>query len=266
MNLSRTPSRSRQKRIARLPQQDQIDSSFKTPRTSLRILGKAPHLMARARLEQKLLASQRRVQELENDRDRITGDLHDGVLQSLYAVGLGLESCGFLLQDASTRVTEQLKRSTAHLDQALRELRSFLKQDLGKEMNGEEDFGQALHALVERATGMSPMRCRLTIDHAAIDAIPKERHRTLLHFAREALSNCIRHAQAATVEVTLTLTNGIPCLGISDDGIGFTPHNPPKRGLGLRSLAARTAALGGQLRIASAPAQGTQIVLELPRP
>jgi signal transduction histidine kinase len=264
MNLSRTPSRSRQKRIAHLPPQNQIDSSFKTMRTTIGIFDKVPDVLERVRLEQQLLASQRRVQELEKDRDRITCDLHDGVLQSLYAMGLGLESCGLLLRDAPAQVTEQLQRSTAQLDQALRELRSFLKHDLGNEIGGEEDFDRALHALVEGATGMSSTHGRLTIDHAAIEAIPKGQHRNLLHFAREALSNCIRHAQAATVEVTLTLKNGILCLGISDDGIGFIPHNPPKRGLGLQSLAARAAALGGRVRIVSAPAQGTRIALELP--
>src|SRR5690349_23705981 len=107
MNLSRTPSRSRQKRIAYLPQQNQIDSSYKTTRATIGILDKIPDVLERARLEQQLLLSQRRIRELEKDRDRITCDLHDGVLQSLYAVGLGLESCGLLLQDAPAQVTEQ---------------------------------------------------------------------------------------------------------------------------------------------------------------
>jgi signal transduction histidine kinase len=266
MNLSRTPSRSRQKRITHLPPQNHIDASFKPTQATIGILDKVPDALQRARLEQQLLISRRRIQELEKDRDRITCDLHDGVLQSLYAVGLGLESCGLLLHDAPSEVTEQLTRSAAQLDQAMRELRSFLKHDLGKKIGGEEDLGRALHAMVEGTAGMSPMRCRLTIDHAAIEAIPKERHRSLLHFAREGLSNCMRHAQARTVEVALTFQNGIPCLRISDDGIGFTSGHSPKHGLGLRSLAARAAALGGQLRIVSAPAQGTKIVLELLRP
>jgi two-component system, NarL family, sensor kinase len=264
MNLSHTQSRSRQKRPALLPAENRIASSFKITRSSIERLNKVPHVLDRAGIEQRLLASQRLVQELEKDRDRITCDLHDGVLQSLYAVGLGLESCGRLLKDAPSEVTEHLKRSTAQLDQALRELRSFLKHDLRHEVGGEEDFGRALGALVEGMTGMSSTHCRLKIDDAAIEAIPKKRQRDLLHFVREALSNCIRHAQAKRVEVTLTLKNGIPCLGISDDGIGFTPHNPPKRGLGLPSLTTRAAALGGWLRIVSAPAQGTRIALELP--
>ena len=264
MNLSHTQSRSRQKRPALLPEENRIASSFKITPASMDTLNKVPHVLDRAGIEQRLLASQRLVQELEKDRDRITCDLHDGVLQSLYAVGLGLESCGLLLKDAPSEVTEHLKRSTAQLDQALRELRSFLKHDLRHEVGGEEDFDRALGALVEGMTGMSSTHCRLKIDDAAIEAIPKKRQRDLLHFVREALSNCIRHAQAVTVEVTLTLKNGIPCLGISDDGIGFTPHNPPKRGLGLPSLTTRAAALGGWLRIVSAPAQGTRIALELP--
>ena len=263
MNLSHTQSRSRQKRPALLPEENRIASSFKITRSSMDTFNKVPRVLDRAALEQRLLASQRRVQELEKDRDRITCDLHDGVLQSLYAVGLGLESCG-LLERRPSELTEHLKRSTAQLDQALRELRSFLKHDLRHEVGGEEDFDRALGALVEGMTGISSAHCRLKIDDAAIEAIPKKRQRDLLDFAREALSNCIRHAQAKRVEVTLTFKNGIPCLGISDDGIGFTPHNPPKRGLGLPSLATRAAALGGRLRIVSAPAQGTRIALELP--
>jgi signal transduction histidine kinase len=114
-------------------------------------------------------------------------------------------------------------------------------------------------------TGLSSVHCRLTIDPAAIAGLPKEQRKDILHFTREALSNCIRHAQAATVEVSLTLKNGMPWLQISDDGIGFTPNNPPKPGLGLRSLAARATTLGGRVDIASRPWQGTRIVLKLPR-
>jgi signal transduction histidine kinase len=265
MNLSHTPSRSRQKRPAHLPENNLTASSFIVTQKSMGVLDGFPRIVERMHVEQVLLASQRRIQELEKDRERIKCDLHDGVLQSLYAVGLGLESCGLLLQDAPSKVTKQLKHSAAQLDQALRELRSFLRHDLGHEGDGREDFGQALRAQVEAMTGISSMQCRLTIDHAAIVAIPRERRKDILHFAREALSNCVRHARATRVEVSLTLKNGIPRLGICDDGIGFTPHNPPKLGLGLHSLAARAAALGGRVDIVSAPAQGTKITLELPR-
>jgi signal transduction histidine kinase len=261
MNLSHTPNRSRQKRPPRLSENNLTAAAFDTAQKSFVF----SEVVERLRLQQALLISQRRTQELEKDRDRIKCDLHDGVLQSLYAVGLGLESCGLLLHNAPSQVTEQLKRSTAQLDQALRELRSFLKDDLGNEVDGGEDLDQALHALVEAMTGLSSVHCRLTIDPAAIAGIPKERRKDILNFVREAVSNCIRHAQATSVEVSLTLTNGMPWLQISDDGIGFTTDNPPKLGLGLRSLTARASTLGGRVDIASRPWQGTHIVLKLPR-
>jgi signal transduction histidine kinase len=265
MNLSHASSRSRQKRLPQLAKNNLTTAAFDTAQKSLGHLEVFSDVVERVRLQQALLVSQQRIQELEQDRDRIKCDLHDGVLQSLYAVGLGLESCGLLLHNAPAQVTEQLKRSTAQLDQALRELRLFLKDDLGKEIDDGEDLDRALHALVEAMTGLSSVHCRLTIDPAAVAGLPKEQRKDILHFAREALSNCIRHAQAATVEVSLTLKNGMPWLQISDDGIGFTPNNPPKPGLGLRSLAARARTLGGRVDIASRPWQGTRIVLKLPR-
>lgn len=264
MNLSHTSSRSRQKRPTHLPKDSLTTASFDLAQKSMGAIDVFPQVVGRMRMEQTLLERQQRIQELEKDRERIKCDLHDGVLQSLYAVGLGLESCSLLLQDAPVKVTEQLKRSTTQLDQALRELRSFLRHDFGKELSDGEDLGRALRELAEGMTGMSPLQYRLTVDHAAIVAIPNGRRKDILHFTREALSNCVRHAQAATVEVSLVFKDGIPCLGISDDGIGFTPHHPPKLGLGLHSLAARAAALGGRLDIISAPAHGTKIVLELP--
>jgi len=264
MDLSRIPSRPRQKRIARLPEPNHIASSFPITRPSVDTLDTVSNVLERVRLEKRLFISQRRIQELEKDRERITSDLHDGVLQSLYAVGLGLQSCELLMKDAPSQVTKQLQRSTTQLDQALRELRSLLRHDLRNEIDHEEDLGRALRALVDGVTGMPSMQCQLAIEPAALGAIPKERHRNLLQFAKEALSNSMRHAKAMTVEVALSLKNGMPCLRISDDGIGFTPRNPPKRGLGLSSLAARADAMGGQLRVVSAPGHGTTILLELP--
>ena len=265
MNLSHTSSRSRQKQLPQLSENNSTTAPFDTAQKSLGHIEVFSEVVERMGLQQALLVSQRRIQELEKDRDRIKCDLHDGVLQSLYAVGLGLESCGLLLQDAPSQVTEQLKRSTAQLDQALQELRSFLKHDLGNKVDGRKDLDQALRVLVETMTGLSSVHCRLTIDPSAIAAIPNEQRKDILNFVREALSNCIRHAEAATVEVSLTLKNGMPWLQISDDGIGFTPNNPPKLGLGLRSLTARASALGGLVDIASQPWQGTRIVLKLPR-
>ena len=266
MNLSHTSSRLRQKRLPQLSQNNFTAAAFDTAQKSLGHLKVFSEVVERRRLQQALLVSQRRVKELEKDRDRIKCDLHDGVLQSLYAVGLGLESCGLLLQDAPSQVTDQLKHSTAQLDQALRELRSFLKHDLRNDVDGAEDLDRALRVLVGAMAGLSAVPCRLTIDPAAIAGIPKEQRQDVLNFTREALSNSIRHAQAAAVEVSLTLKNGIPCLQISDDGIGFTPTNPPNLGLGLRSLTDRASALGGRVDIASRPLQGTRVVLKLPKP
>jgi signal transduction histidine kinase len=117
----------------------------------------------------------------------------------------------------------------------------------------------------EAMTGLSTVDCRLTIDPDAITGIPKEQRKDILNFTREALSNCIRHAQARTVEISLTLKNGMLWLQISDDGTGFTPNHPPKLGLGLRSLTARASILGGRIDIDSRLGQGTRIALRLPR-
>jgi signal transduction histidine kinase len=265
MDLSHTSNRTRRKRPVLVLEHNQIASTIGATEISKGALDELPHILERMRLEKALLASQLRIQELEKDRDQTKCDIHDGVLQSLYAVGLGLKSCALLLHDAPSRVTEQLKRSTVQLDQALRELRSFLNNGHAKELDGEEDLDRALPALVQAMTGLSSVHCRLTIDPAAIACIPKEQQKDILNFIREALSNCIRHAQATTVQVSLTFKDGGPCLQISDDGIGFMPHNPPKPGLGLRSLAARATGLGARIDIASRPWRGTRIGLKLPR-
>lgn len=264
MNLSHTPTSSRQKRTPSLSENNLTATSFKTAQKSIGHLAVYSEAVERLRLEQSLLASQRRIQELEQDRDRLKYDLHDGVLQSLYAIGLGLESCGLLLQNAPSQVTEQLTRSSAQLDQALRELRSLLKQDLENEIVGVEDLEVELRTLIRSMTGSSSVDCRLTIDPAAIVRFPREHRKDILHFVREALSNCLRHARATKVEVSLTLENGMPWLQISDDGIGFAPNNPPTMGLGLRSLTARASSLGGRIDIVSQPSHGTRIILQLP--
>lgn len=264
MNLSHTPSRSRQKRTSYPPEMNKSATALETAQESIDVRGVYPKVAKEVRLEQSLLASQRRIRELEKERDRLTCDLHDGVLQSLYAVGLGLESCGRLLQSAPLQVREQLTRSAAQLDQALRELRSILKPDSKSDIVGVEDLGKELRALMESMTGLSSIHGRLTIDPAAIVSIPKGQRRDILHFVREALSNCVRHAQATEVAVSLMMKNGIPWLQINDNGVGFSAHHPPKTGLGLHSLTARASSLGARLDIVSQPSHGTRLSLELP--
>lgn len=210
------------------------------------------------------LDKERLIQQLLQDRERISRDLHDGVLQSLYAVGLTLSTCRILVDKAPTQVAGRLDQAVAQLDEAVRQVRALLGKDLGAQSLAEEQLEQALRSLVQTISIGSSVEYQLDIDSEVAARVPREQHAQLLNIAREALSNSLRHARPKTVGVTLQAGQEGLHLEVWDDGIGFNPRNPPHRGFGLDNLARRTAILGGRVQIVSKPWHGTRVVLQLP--
>ena len=197
-----------------------------------------------------------------DERARISQDLHDDVLQSLYAVGMGLETTKERLKPISRSASKRLDGSVAQLNGVIHEVRSFIPrmQTLSRE-NG--NFEQALRSLVGsfRATGAGDIA--VTIDEAAAVAIPLDHCRDVISIAKEALSNSLRHANARRRTVLFHRHRSKLRLEIVDNGKGF-PSKRSRRGMGLANMRTRAKKLGARLTIDSTPRQGTRIVLDLP--
>ncbi|MDQ1290960.1 MAG: hypothetical protein QG615_754, partial [Nitrospirota bacterium] len=229
------------------------------------ILGASTDITERKRIEEALRQRERDLRAALEERERISQDLHDGILQSLYAVGLGLEACKPLMthrhyKKAVTTMTEAIRQ----LNYVMSEVRNFIAGLESHVLQGST-FPVALQEMVDTLAATHPLRCRITLDKTAADHISTEQAIHLLNIVREALSNSLRHAQATKATVALKPLSRFIRLSITDNGIGFDPASMHGVGHGLTNMAARARKVGGRFAIRSVPQHGTRITIDLPK-
>lgn len=228
------------------------DSDVVTIEALSRIAGSA---LNTARLHERL-----RSLAVVEDRERIAQDLHDSVIQDLFAVGLGL-------QGVSGRVTDEvaaaiLESSVDQLDAAVEALRSYVFQ-LRTGPQHPLQLDDRLQELVSRMGSAYPSEVRLEM---AIRQTGEEAlHDEILKLVSEAVSNALRHSEAAHVDVLVESDNAGWRLKVQDDGRGFDT-NLASQGMGLSNLTARADRLGGTTSITSSPGVGTIVEIEFPIP
>jgi signal transduction histidine kinase len=205
--------------------------------------------------------AQRELQRLAvlDDRERIARELHDGVIQSLFAVGMGLQAVA--QSSGDPEVGTRVESAVSEIDRAIRDLRNYIF-GLRPGLLADRQLRQALDDLIADFAEKSGVTTVPDIDEElAAELAP--RSADLVQLTREALSNVGRHAQAATCRVSLFRENGRGVLQIEDDGSGFdTAAAQP--GQGMRNLRERVEAIGGQLAIASVTGEGTTVRISLP--
>jgi two-component system, NarL family, sensor kinase len=213
-------------------------------------------------LAQALRASEQRLSALLEDRGRIGRDLHDCVLQSLYAIGLSLEQSRRTHPSGDARAARPAGAEV--VDQLNTLIHDIRRMITGLERGTVEAFDLAaeLSSLVATYTQIGPMQIALDLQPAAIDILTGEEEREILNIVREALSNCARHARATQASVVLQHRGPRVRLTIEDNGAGFEPEKRPVAGYGLTNMAARAKRLGGQLTVRSCLGRGTKIIAE----
>jgi signal transduction histidine kinase len=196
---------------------------------------------------------------------RLSHDLHDGVIQSLYAVQLGLTQTASDVQAVAPEVGRRLHDSRAHLDAIIGELRQFIA-DLGapERPGAQPGLAAVLDAIVSRLRPASAAAIELACDEPTARQFDPVQALHLASSAREALSNSLRHAHAKRITVRLAAEDEGAILELSDDGAGFDSTAAPGNGIGLVSLRRRAAVLGGTLEIKSAAGRGTTVRLRVP--
>ncbi|WP_447978656.1 sensor histidine kinase [Candidatus Nitrospira bockiana] len=214
-------------------------------------------------LREALNVTRDRLDRALKDRERLKRDLHDGILQSLYAVGLGLQTSQLLLPDSVEQAATQLSQTAVQLNRAITEIRAFLKSDPEESFEPEGNLETSLRTVVTSLVQAAGVGCRLDIDPEAAAQITADHEPHLLHIAQEAVSNALRHGRARTITVSLKAGDLGLRLEVQDDGVGFNPRKPSHRGFGLRNLSVRAAQMGGCLKIESEPWRGTRVVLNL---
>jgi len=220
---------------------------------------------AAAAIENARLAEQSRYVLLASERDRIAREMHDGVVQSLFSISLGLELCKKQIHRDPAGVAERLDDLQAHLNTSMTELRRFI-YDLRPMKLTELGLVDAIEYWITEITQGRPVRGKLVVVGTMPRLDPAE-EACFYRVAKEAVSNIVRHAGASSFEVRIENAEPVVRMTISDNGNGFDAGlvmDGGTRGLGLRSISDRVARDGGNLDIASAAGRGTVLVVELP--
>ena len=232
------------------------------------VLGAATDITERKRMEEILLQRERDLSAALEERERISQDLHDGILQSLYAIGLGLEACKPLIRKQQDHVAEKFMATLDHaigqLNQIMAEVRNFIAGLESQVMQGG-DFSTALRTMVETMSISSSARCRVRIDDTAARRLSTEQALHIINIVREGVSNALRHSRAKQITVSLRDLVRSDRLAVTDDGIGFNTRSAQGVGHGLINMAARAQKVRGLFAIQSKPDKGTRISLDLPK-
>ena len=197
------------------------------------------------------------------EREHLSRDLHDNILQSIYAVGMQLEA-GKLSMGKSARQSKiHMTQAVAQLNALMLDVRGFIAL-LTERTRTELDFGQALRQLITSMSGASQATPELQITSPVLSFIPPKLGEHLLSIVREALSNSIRHAQASRRWVHLSLTDNTIHLVVGDDGIGFSAARKRRLGHGLKNMAARAKQILATFTLKTAPREGTSVIIDIP--
>ncbi|MGZ8366723.1 MAG: sensor histidine kinase [Nitrospira sp.] len=205
-------------------------------------------------------ATESRLSKLLEDRSRIGRDLHDSVLQSLYAIGLNIEAVRRTKSDQTVEGKEADDRIIHQINQLIHEVRGMIRE-LESGSVQEFDLSSELSMLCTTYEQAGRLHIKRDIQPTAIEVLTNEEEREILNIVREALSNCARHADATRAVISIRIRDARIRVSIQDNGIGFSSAGQP-RGYGLANMEARAKRLGGSLRVQSKTGEGTQVIAE----
>jgi signal transduction histidine kinase len=194
------------------------------------------------------------------DRARLARDLHDTVIQRLYAIGLSLQSMAADM--AAEGMADRLGSVVTNIDDTIRQVRSSI-YELG---SADDDTGvraQVL-SLVRSLNSVVGFEVRVSFDGPIDTAISEEVADHLLATIREALTNVGRHARATRATLTMRVGAGVCRLEVSDNGRGLLPSTSTAGGLGLVNLKRRAEGLHGAMVLEASPTGGTTLVWQVP--
>jgi signal transduction histidine kinase len=217
----------------------------------------------RQRAEENALLNQQLLNRSLEEQIRLGRDLHDGVIQSLYAAGLVIESARTLSKTDPVEADRRLVQLLQTLNQTIRDVRTYIV-GLAPENLRQASFGQALDSLVTELGAGREVHFDLKIDDSASSQLSPAQATEGLHVAREAISNSLRHGKATRITVRLHPGEGAVCLLVQDNGSGFDAARSKRSGHGLRNIQARAADLGASVRVESRVNEGTRVLLTFP--
>ncbi len=215
-----------------------------------------------ARLFEEARRAQQELRRMEmvGERERIAKELHDGVIQSLFAVGMGLQGAAAMTEEPE--VARRVEAAVEEIDRAIRDLRNYIF-GLRPGILADRHLDQAIQELGTEFGARTGVLTVVDVD-AAVASELASRAADIVQVVREALSNVGRHAEATTCRITLRRgRDGAAELEIDDDGRGFDPSEH-RGGMGLANLLDRVTRMGGALTVESVEGEGTTLRAAFP--
>jgi two-component system, NarL family, sensor histidine kinase DevS len=199
------------------------------------------------------------------ERERIGMDLHDGIIQSIYGVGLSLESALHSFEDEPQDAKARVQHSIEGLNQAIRDLRGYIL-DLRPRQMGNEGLMSGLNRLLTEFRANTLANVQLTGNENELNELPQAHSMVLFHICQEALANVAKHAKAKQVDISIWSTDERVLMEIHDNGKGFEMEKMNASiGHGLANMQTRVHAVGGDVDISSVVDEGTTVLAWVPR-
>ncbi len=201
-----------------------------------------------------------RVGELRvvEDRERIARDLHDTVIQRMFAIGLSLQ--GLAATTADPRSSERLQQMIEDLDDTVRSIRTTIFELQRPRIPGRS-LRQEILDLVEEIEGHAAIDIAIRFDGPIDLGVPDALADHLIAVVRESVTNAVRHSECSRISLDISV-NDVLEARIGDNGVGFDATAP--RGHGITNLEGRARELGGQCTISRGEPTGTVLVWKVP--
>ena len=201
-----------------------------------------------------------------DERDRISKDLHDGIIQNMYAVSLSLEDVPELMADDRDEAAARVERAIDSIHLSIQDIRNFIF-GLRPELLEGTSLAGGLAALVEESRHNTMIDFELRVPDA-LTGLPEDVIGQLLGIVNESLSNVMRHSRATRALVVLAPSDDGASweITVEDNGVGFDPTSVVKLGhRGLANVRERAGQIGGTVTVESRPGDGTRVVIRVPR-
>jgi len=211
----------------------------------------------------RLIQQGRRTAVLE-ERERIGMDLHDGIIQSIYAVGLALDYARMEVESNPGKALIKLEQAIEGLNSTIRDIRTYIMDLRPRQFRGE-NLMDSLQRLIDETRANTHLEISLTGPENGSVILPTSIATALFHICQEALANIAKHAQAHQAKISLWTAPGRVLLKIADDGEGFDLSKMKLAlGHGLANMHTRAGKMGGDIEITSEPGKGTSVLAWIP--
>jgi two-component system, NarL family, sensor histidine kinase DevS len=205
----------------------------------------------------------RRLAVLE-ERERIGMDLHDGIIQSIYAVGLALDYARMEVESNPHKAIVKLEQAIDGLNSTIRDIRTYIMDLRPRQFRGK-NLMDSLQRLVDETRTNTALEISLSGPDNGTLILPTAISTALFHISQEALANAAKHAQAHQAKLSLWTAPGRVLMEVSDDGIGFDMARMRLAlGHGLANMRTRARKMGGDIEVNSEPGKGTSVLTWIP--